>query len=224
MYAASSFVGDVVCICGKAYLMDLEDLEFQAINRDLFGKGAARALRRQGFIPAVIYGNKLHSSLHVALSFREVSRRLHLLKPSSNVLSLLLDGDKVMVVPQDCQFDRLRGFPIHLDFIRVSGAESVKVRVPIRLTGADTSLGSKKGGVLSQDLEALDLTCTGDAIPKDLKLDVASLDVGEVIRVADMDLPEGVACSHDPSATVVSISKPDSVIDGSMEEHSEEVS
>lgn len=152
------------------------------------GSRAARKLRAAGRVPAVIYGHK-QDPLPVSLARDDV---LLMLKKQAHIAELKIDGQAAeLAVVREAQWDYLGKEVIHLDFVRVSADEAVISDVPVELTGESPAIG--QGGMIEQVLRHLKIKAKPTAIPRSLKVDIGSLNLGQSIHVREMKLPEGVA-------------------------------
>ena len=177
--------------------------------RDRAGKGAARATRREGLVPGVIYGQK-QTPVLIALDPRVIWGELR--RPGFKTRLFDIDlgnGSKERCLARDVQFHPVTDQPRHVDFMRVSPDAVVHVKVPVHLIGADANAGVKRGGVVSLELHEVEVTCAPDLIPDDIKLDITGLEIGESIHVGELALPAGVSLYHAViGSTVVTISPP----------------
>lgn len=182
-------------------------LTLTAEARDRAGKGASRAVRREGRVPAVIYGNKEAAvSIHV-----EEKRLVKLLSSGhfmNSVVELELDGKKHRALPRDVQFHPVNDRPIHVDFLRVSANSLITVNVPVRFENEHASPGLKRGGVLNVVRHEVELKCPAGSIPDDLIVDVTGFDVGDSIHVSVVKLPKGVTTVIDRDFTIATIVAP----------------
>lgn len=185
-----------------------EAVELKAQARDRVGKGAARALRREGLIPAVIYGSKQPPEA-IAISYKEAHKRIYAGGFLSHVITLDVDGTKHQVIPRDYQLDPVKDFPLHVDFLRVAAGARINVQVPVAFINEDKSPGLKRGGVLNIVHHALDLTVAADRIPEQIIVDLEGKDVGDTIHISDITLPPGVVDhSHEADVTIATIVAP----------------
>ncbi|WP_435006489.1 50S ribosomal protein L25 [Tundrisphaera lichenicola] len=164
------------------------------------GTKFARRLRKQGRIPAIIYGHK-QAPTPISMSRESV---WEMIKKQTHLAELEMDGagpETVMV--REIQWDYLGKEIIHLDFARVSAGESIETEVRIDLRG--TAPGTQEGGVLEQLIHSIEVTCRADAIPDNIKLDISELHVGKAIHVKELKLPEGVTVKADPESLVVHV-------------------
>lgn len=176
--------------------------------RSRAGKGGAREQRRAGRIPGVIYGNK-QDPLMIALDGVEMLK--HLRRPGfmAHVFEIAIDGRKERVLPREVQHDPVSGKPLHVDFMRFSATTRIDVAVEVRFENEDKSPGLKRGGVLNIVRHTIDLICKPDAIPECIRVDLAGLEMGDVIHLDAVALPEGVEIGEDdPQATIASIAAP----------------
>ncbi|HEV7437993.1 MAG TPA: 50S ribosomal protein L25/general stress protein Ctc [Pseudorhizobium sp.] len=170
--------------------MSQETYELKAEARERVGKGSARELRRNGFIPAVIYGDK-QAPLAIALSTNEVTKRIHAGGFMTTIATIEVDGKKIQVLPKDYQLDPVRDFTMHVDFLRVSGDTAVTVDVPVHFINEEKS-GLKIGGVLNIVRHTVEFNCPAHAIPDSITVDLTGFKIGDSIHISSVKLPEGV--------------------------------
>ncbi|MCQ1575033.1 50S ribosomal protein L25/general stress protein Ctc [Neorhizobium galegae] len=164
--------------------------ELKAEARERVGKGSSRELRRNGFIPAVIYGDK-QSPLAIALSTNEVTKRIHAGGFMTTVATIEVNGEKIQVLPKDYQLDPVRDFTMHVDFLRVSGNTEVSVEVPVHFINEEKSPGIKVGGVLNIVRHAVELLCPANDIPEFLTVDLTGAKIGDSLHISAVKLPAG---------------------------------
>ena len=182
--------------------------ELKAQARTGVGKGAARALRREGLIPAVIYGDK-KPPLTVSISYNEAMKRIYAGGFLSHILTLDVDGEKHKVIPRDYQLDPVRDTALHVDFLRIGAGSRLNVQVHVTFINEEQSPGIKRGGVLNIVHHTLELNCPADAIPDHVTVDLAGLDVGDSIHLGGVQLPPGVQPhTHEADLTVATIVAP----------------
>ncbi|CDN54849.1 50S ribosomal protein L25 [Neorhizobium galegae bv. officinalis bv. officinalis str. HAMBI 1141] len=165
--------------------------ELKAEARERVGKGSSRELRRNGFIPAVIYGDK-QSPIAIALSTNEVTKRIHAGGFMTTVATIDVNGEKIQVLPKDYQLDPVRDFTMHVDFLRVSGNTEVSVEVPVHFVNEEKSPGIKIGGVLNIVRHEVELLCPANDIPEFLTLDLTGAKIGDSLHISAVKLPAGV--------------------------------
>ncbi len=167
-----------------------ETFKLAAELRAKAGKGASRAIRREGRVPAVIYGaGEAATTIHVEEKI--LVRQLHTGHFMNAIVELELDGSTIRTLPRDVAFHPVTDRPIHVDFLRLSGNAVVTVTVPVHFVDQELS-AIKQGAMLNIVAHELKLDCPGDAIPDDITISLAGLQVGASIHIADVTLPEGV--------------------------------
>ncbi|HEX2792983.1 MAG TPA: 50S ribosomal protein L25/general stress protein Ctc [Croceicoccus sp.] len=167
-----------------------DQLTLAAEARDRAGKGASRALRRDGRVPAVIYGRKEEpQTIHV--EERALSRLLHTGHFANSIVMIEIGGKSVRTLPKDVAFHPVTDRPTHVDFLRLSKNAKVEVAVPVVFTNEEASPGLKKGGVLNVVRHELELVCDADKIPSEIEIDVTGKDVGDSIHISEVTLPSG---------------------------------
>jgi large subunit ribosomal protein L25 len=182
--------------------------ELNAKARSGVGKGAARALRREGLIPAVIYGDK-KPPLTISISYNEAMKRIYAGGFLSHVITVDVDGEQHRVIPRDYQLDPVRDKALHVDFLRVGRGTKINVQVPVHFTNEEESPGIKRGGVLNIVHHTLDLTVDADNVPEFVTVDLTGLDVGDTVHISSVKLPSGsVDHSHEQDLTIATIVAP----------------
>ncbi|TWF54558.1 50S ribosomal protein L25/general stress protein Ctc [Neorhizobium alkalisoli] len=170
--------------------MSHESYELKAEARERVGKGSARELRRNGFIPAVIYGDK-QSPIAIALNTNEVTKRIHAGGFMTTIATIDVNGEKISVLPKDYQLDPVRDFTMHVDFLRVSGNTEVNVEVPVHFVNEDKAPGIKVGGVLNIVRHEVELHVPASDIPEFLTVDLTGAKIGDSIHISHVKLPKG---------------------------------
>lgn len=199
----------------------VEMTSFAAEARDGAGKGPARALRRAGRVPAVIYGEGKPQEM-ISLEARKLRRELANPRFFSTLYGLELNGQTVRVLPREVQLHPVSDEPLHADFVRVSAGTTVEVEVPVVFLNEDTSPGLKKGGVLNVVRREIELMCPADAIPGEITVDLQPFDIGDSIHISHVVLPEGVRPTiTDRDFTIATISAPTVVAEVEEEEEAE---
>lgn len=180
-------------------------VQLKASVRERVGKGAARAARRQGLVPGVIYGDN-KAPEPISLDYVEVYKQLHSGLLLSTVFEIELDGKKTQVLARDCQVDPIKDLPMHVDFLRVSKGTKVSVQVPVHFINEEDCPGIKRGGALNVVRHELDLTCAPSVIPDMIEIDLINADIGDSIHISDIKLPEGVTSTiTDRDFTIVTV-------------------
>jgi len=182
--------------------------ELKAQARSGVGKGAARALRREGLIPAVIYGDK-KPPLAIALTYKEADKRLRAGGFLTTVATVSVGGEKIRVIPKDYHLHPVKDTLTHVDFLRISDDTIVTVFVPVHAVAQEKSAGLKRGGALSIVHHEIECQCRADSIPESIDVDVSALNIGGSVHIEDVKLPAGVkAVIHEKNYTVLSITAP----------------
>jgi len=185
-----------------------EQLTLSAEARDRAGKGASRHLRREGRVPAVIYGaNEEPAAIHL-----EEKGLIKILKTGHFMNSVVLidvGGQTTRTLPKDVQFHPVTDRPLHVDFLRIAEHAQVHVNVPVRFINDEKSPGLRKGGVLNIVRHELELVCDAAEIPDDVVVDLAGADVGESIHISAITLPQGAfSAITDRDFTIATIAVP----------------
>lgn len=182
--------------------------ELKAQARTRVGKGAARELRREGLIPAVIYGDK-KSPEPISISQNEARKAIYGGGFLSHVITVDVDGKKHRVIPKDYQLDPVKDFPLHVDFLRVSASSKLNVQVAVHFINEEASPGLKRGGTLNIVHHTVELSCPADAIPDAITVDLTGLDIGDAIHVSNIQLPAGTELhTHEADMTIATIVAP----------------
>jgi large subunit ribosomal protein L25 len=167
-----------------------DTLTLPAETRERAGKGASRALRREGRVPAVVYGgNEPPLTIHVEA--KELARQLGTGHFLNSVVEIELGGVKIRTLPKDVAFHPVSDRALHADFLRLSADAKVHVDVPVQFINEAASPGLKRGGVLNIVRHELELICESDKIPDDIQIDVTGFDLGESIHISHVTLPAG---------------------------------
>ena len=176
--------------------------------RDRVGKGAARELRRNGMVPCVIYGDK-KDPVSIALSYRELSKKVYGGGFFTTIATIKVDGTDYNVLPKDYQLHPVRDFIEHVDFLRVSKSTQVTVEVPVVFVNDENSVGLKRGGVLNIVRHTVEVNCPANSIPDNFEIDILEFDLGDSIKISNVDLPEGVEPTiTDRDFTIATIAAP----------------
>jgi len=197
-----------------------DTITLAAEARERAGKGAARAARRAGLVPGVIYGAKKDPAM-VNLSAKELIRYLHEGGFFARLYDVQVGKGKERVLARDVQFDPVTDKPVHIDFLRVSASTTVTVAVPVTFINEEDCPGLVKGGVLNVVRHEVDLVCRADAIPQHIEVNLAGLDFGDGAHISNVELPEGVEPTiTDRDFTIATIAAP--VLEVEEEEEEEE--
>lgn len=163
----------------------------KAQAREGVGKGAARELRRQGRVPAVIYGDK-KPPLTVSVAFKDALKSIYSGGFKSHVLDLDVDGTIHKVIPRDYQLDVVMDQPVHIDFLRVSGNSTITVEVHVEFINEEKSPGLKRGGTLNVVRHTVELIAPANAIPEAITVDLSGTEIGDSLHISAVTLPKGV--------------------------------
>jgi large subunit ribosomal protein L25 len=185
--------------------------ELNAEMRERAGKGAARATRRAGRVPAVIYGDK-KDSVMISIEPQELKRFIRTGSFFSHLVEIKDGNDSYRVIARDIQLDPVTDRPVHIDFMRVSKGVRIAVSVPIHYTNEEASPGLKKGGVLNVVRHEVEFLVSPEEIPEFIEFDLAGVELGDSIHISAVTLPEGVKPTiTDRDFTIATIAAPSSV-------------
>jgi large subunit ribosomal protein L25 len=188
-----------------------EQLTLSAEARDRAGKGASRALRNQGRVPAVVYGEK-QEPLAIHVAERALVKVLNTGHFMNSVVMIDVGGTQTRTLPKDVHFHPVSDRPMHVDFLRIAEHAQVTVHVPIRFVNEDASPGIKRGGVLNAVRHDLELVCDAAEIPDEVVIDLTGLDIGDSLHIGQIRLPERTVSSiTDEDFTVATIVAPSGV-------------
>jgi large subunit ribosomal protein L25 len=181
--------------------------ELKATARPKSGKGAARAERRAGRVPGVIYGNNQPPTT-ISVDDKDLRQRILAGRFLTTIYDIDLEGKKHRVIPRDFHLDPVRDFPIHVDFMRLGEGATIRVSVPLRVQNGETSPGVKRGGTVNIVTHSLELECSVDNIPQYIDADVGALEISHSLHLSDVKLPAGVKSLSREDATLVTIVPP----------------
>jgi large subunit ribosomal protein L25 len=192
--------------------------ELKASARDRVGKGAARALRREGLLPAVIYGDK-KPALPITIPVKETTLTLHKGGFLINIGTIDIDGEKHQVIAKDFQLHPVRDDVLHVDFLRVTGNTTLTVDIPVTFINEETCPGLKKGGMLNVVRHTVELIVPANAIPETLVFDLAKVEIGDTLHISATTLPEGAQPTiTDRDFTVATLAAPGGGVQDDEEE------
>ncbi len=188
-----------------------DTIALPAEPRERVGKGAARAVRRAGRVPAVIYGDR-KDPLTISLDPRDVDRELHRPGFFATLYDVEVGGKKHRVLPRDVQLDPVSDRTVHVDFLRVAQDTEVTVNVPVNFVNEEESPGLKRGGVLNIVRHEIEFSCRADAIPQQIELDLTGLEIGDSVHISMVKLPDGVTPTiTDRDFTIATVAAPSAV-------------
>src|SRR5438309_3311043 len=181
--------------------------ELKATARPIGGKGAARAERRAGRVPGVIYGNN-QPPVTISVDDAELRQRILAGRFLTTIYDIDLEGKKHRVIPRDFHLDPVRDFPLHVDFMRLGEGATIRVSVPLRIMGGEAAPGVKRGGTVNIVTHTIELECSVDNIPQYVEADVSGLEISYSLHLSDIKLPSGVKSLSREDVTLVTIVPP----------------
>ena len=181
--------------------------ELKATTRPAGGKGAARAERRAGRVPGVIYGNN-QPPVTISVDDKELRQRILAGRFLTTLFDIDLEGKKHRVIPRDFHLDPVKDFPLHVDFLRLGEGATIRVSVPLHVVNGETSPGVKRGGTVNIVTHTIDLECSVDNIPQYIEADVGTLEISHSLHLSEIKLPTGVKALSREDATLVTIVPP----------------
>ncbi|MFV0299211.1 MAG: 50S ribosomal protein L25/general stress protein Ctc [Hyphomicrobiaceae bacterium] len=164
----------------------------KAVGRPAHGKGATRAVRREGNVPAIIYGGGVDSQDSVAINANELMKVINRGRFLATVFNVEVDGKVIKAIPRDVQLDPVRDTPLHVDFQRIGADNQVRLRVPVRFTNELLSPGLKRGGVLNVVRREVEVWAPADRVPEFFAINLEGMDIGRSIHISFIQLPDGV--------------------------------
>ena len=174
--------------------MAIDHFAINAVDRsaEQQGKGASRRLRKQNLVPAIIYGGNEEPTA-ISIKLNEMVKSLEYEAFFSQVLTITTDkGDEHQVVIKDLQRHPAKGFPMHADFQRIVKGQKINMNVPVHFSGREDAPGTKDGGILSTLVSDIEIVALPSQLPEYLEVDVSGMEIGDLFRLSDIDLPEGV--------------------------------
>jgi large subunit ribosomal protein L25 len=185
-----------------------DQLTLPAEARDGLGKGASRALRRDGRVPAVVYGEK-KDPLSIHVEEKLLSKMLSTGHFMNSVVMIDFKGKAHRTLPKAVDFHPVTSRPIHVDFLRIGEHTKVHVAVPMRFDNEEESPGLKRGGVLNVVVHELEIVCDAAHIPNEIHISLEGLEIGDSVHISEVKLPDGVTPANtDEDFTVATIVAP----------------
>lgn len=173
--------------------------------RENTGTGNARAARRAGMVPGVIYGGD-EGPVAIAVKYNEMLKAINSGHFLSNMIELSHDGKKQKVLTKEVDFHPVSDMPVHVDFYRVTAKSIIEVEVTVSFIGDEESPGLKAGGSLNIVKYAIEVKCPAGSIPDEITVDLSAMDIGDAIKISDITLPKGVKPSiTDRDFTIVTM-------------------
>lgn len=177
-------------------------------QRERVGKGSARAARRAGLVPAVIYGNK-QPSRAVTIEKKALNKEINRGGFLSKLFTLQMGSRKQQVLPRDIHFHPVTGDVEHIDFLRLADDSTLTIAVPVVFLNEEECAGLRRGGVLNVVRYEVEVSCRADAIPQQIEIDLADLDIGDSVHISAVTLPDGVTPTiTDRDFTIATIASP----------------
>ncbi len=185
------------------------NFEVNAQTRAQAGTGASRRLRRTGQVPAIVYGGHQEPEM-VSVGHNELLKHLEHESFYSHVLDLKIGERSVKVVLKDLQRHPAKPFIQHVDFLRVMQDEKLRMAVPLHFINEERSKGVKAGGQVSHTLTEVEIICLPADLPEFITVDVGDMDIGDIIHLSEIPMPQGVTLAHapDPDEPVVMVYGP----------------
>ncbi|MCK5200250.1 MAG: 50S ribosomal protein L25, partial [Spirochaetales bacterium] len=182
-------------------------------ERNMFKKGPAGRLRKEGKIPSVIYGH--NKPVHISVDAKEFDTKFHTISENT-LITINVEDKEYEVLVKDFQENMMLGQLTHIDFFEVERGKTLKTRIPVYLTG--TSIGVKEGGLLEHRLHEIDIECLPKDIPEKIEIDITELLVGESIHVSDLTVIEAVKILNFLEQVVVSVTTVKAEVEPEIEE------
>ena len=181
--------------------------ELKANARPRGSKGAARAERREGRVPGIIYGDSKEPTA-ISVDRAELHQRILAGHFMTTLHDIEIDGTKHRVIPRDYQLDPVKDLPVHVDFMRLGEGAQIRVNIPIHIRNADQSPGLKRGGTINIVTHAVEVRVPADAIPDSIDVDLTGVDIGHSRHLSDVELPANVKVIGRRDLTLVTIVAP----------------
>src|SRR3974390_1027068 len=181
--------------------------QIKATARQGAGKGAARAERRRGRVPGVVYGDG-KPPVNVSVDHAELKQRIYAGRFLTTIYELDVDGTKQRVIPRDFQLDAVRDLPLHVDFLRLGEGAHIRVRIPVHVMNADQAPGVKRGGAVNIVTHTVEVVCSADAIPESIDVDISGLEINYSKHLNEIALPANVRVVGRLDQTLVTIVPP----------------
>ncbi|MGP8119792.1 MAG: 50S ribosomal protein L25/general stress protein Ctc [Xanthobacteraceae bacterium] len=181
--------------------------ELKATARPKAGKGAARAERRAGRVPAVIYGDN-QPPVTISLDDKALRLSIHAGHFLTTIYNIDLDGKKHRVIPRDFALDPVKDFPVHVDFLRLGQGATIRVSVPLHVTGTEASPGVKRGGTVNIVNHTVEVEADVEHIPQFIEVDVSKLEINNSVHLSEVKLPKGVKALSRGDQTLVTVVPP----------------
>jgi large subunit ribosomal protein L25 len=175
-----------------------------AAFRDESGKGISRSLRREGKIPGVLYA-KGQEAVRISLPLKEVAMEYAKGRFRNRLVELKFEGQTIQALPKDLQFNPVTDMIEHVDFIKVEKGVALRVKLPVKVSGQERSIGIKKGGVLNIVRHEIEFWCAPDSIPTHIDLNIQGVDIARSVHISDLELPKGITPTIKRNFTIATI-------------------
>ncbi len=186
--------------------------QIKAVARDRVGKGAARAVRRNGQVPAVIYGGGQPATA-IAVDYILAKKLIYAGHFLTTIFEIDIDGKVSRVIPRDYQLDVVKDLPVHIDFLRVTKGATLTVDIPVHFMNQDASPGLKQGGTLNIVRHAIEMSVPADAIPDSIDVDLTGTNIGDSIHISAVKLPKNATPTiQDRDFTIATLVAPASLV------------
>ena len=190
--------------------------------RDHGGRGQARATRRAGRVPGIVYGGQEDPAM-VSVGLTELARAMNAGGFTNRLYDLVVAGKKQRVLPREVQLDPVSDTPLHVDFLRLSADAEITIMVPTEFVNEEEAPGIKRGGVINVVRHQIEVRCRADAIPEIITIDLTGFDIGDSIHMSHVSLPDGVSPTiTDRDFTIATIAAPTVFVE-EVEETEEEI-
>lgn len=186
------------------------------------GKGSSRAMRREGRLPAVIYGDK-KDAVSISVDRVEIVKQMSTGSFLSTTYDVEVDGKKELCVPRDVQLHPISDWPMHIDFLRLAKNATINIMIPVHIINEGKCPGIRQGGIVNIVRHEVEFECPANAIPEAIEVDLSGAELGDSIHISAVKLPEGVTPTiDDRDFTVATISAPSGLKSAESEESDEE--
>jgi large subunit ribosomal protein L25 len=181
--------------------------QLAAKRRERVGKGAARAARREGRVPAVIYGSG-QAPVSISLDYKETNTLIYAGHFLTTVFEINVDGEKFRAIPRDYQLDVVKDTPVHVDFQRLIAGSKIRVKIPVHFTNQEAAPGIKRGGALNIVEHSIEMMVPADDIPDSITVDLTGLEINHSVHISAVNLPAGCKPTTSGDFTIASIGAP----------------
>lgn len=196
----------------------MSDIVVSVEVRERTGKGGARAARREGLVPGVLYGGAL-GPVSISLKKNELTKAISTGQLIANMIKIDHKGEKQSVIARDIQFHPVNDEPVHVDFYRVDEDSVIQMEVPVHFINEEKSPGLKKGGALNVVRHEIEVSCPAGQIPSEITIDLAGLDIGDSVHISMIALPENVTPTiTDRDFTIATLQAPRAMVEETDEE------